>query len=188
MAEKLIRSKKQVKEYAEVFTPSHIVKKMVDLVDEQLGTEDYAFKTWFDPACGLGQFPLEILERKLLWCQRNSNPMGMLRALSSVYGVDIQKDSILECRKRMLELFYKYVPAPVDSFIEAAAPSIVEANFIVGDTINRPEDIVFLEYHEENFPFNVTENRLSDMVGEEYMKALEKRRKREAKKQAKKRD
>ena len=66
--EKLIKSKQRVKDYAEVFTPSRVVKQMVDLIDEEMGDDHYGFKTWFDPAVGTGNFPAEILHRKLQWC------------------------------------------------------------------------------------------------------------------------
>lgn len=36
MPEKLIKSKQRVKDFAEVFTPKHIVKNMCDLVPEEM--------------------------------------------------------------------------------------------------------------------------------------------------------
>lgn len=36
MPEKLIKSKQRVKDFAEVFTPAHIVKDMCDLVPEEM--------------------------------------------------------------------------------------------------------------------------------------------------------
>lgn len=38
MTEKLIKSKQRVKDFAEVFTPKHIVKDMCDLVPEEMWT------------------------------------------------------------------------------------------------------------------------------------------------------
>ena len=38
MPEKLIKSKQRVKDFAEVFTPQHIVKDMCDLVPQEMWT------------------------------------------------------------------------------------------------------------------------------------------------------
>lgn len=185
MAEKLIKSKERVAKFAEVFTPSHIVKKMVDLIDKEMGDEDYAFKTWFDPAVGTGNFPVEILERKLKWCdEHNIDNKNKIRALSSIYAVDIQEDNVIETRQRLLDILMQHLNHP-SVYDIAVAESVLEANIMLGDTINRPEDIIFLVWNEQSFPYPVGGCRLSDMVGEDIMKDIEKRRKAKAKKLAK---
>lgn len=84
MSEKLIKSKQRVKDFAEVFTPAHIVKDMCDLVPEEMWTN--VETTFLEPACGTGNFLVEILERKFKLCKDWEDG---LRALKSVYGVDI---------------------------------------------------------------------------------------------------
>lgn len=160
---------------------------MVDLVDKEMGDENYAFKTWFDPAVGTGNFPAEILERKLEWCKSHKLSEGeMLRALSSIYAVDIQEDNVLETRDRLFRIFRKYMGCGDDyPILQSLAKEILKANIILGDTINESEKIVFLKYEKIGFPFAVTEHKLSDMLGKDYMKDLEKRRKARTKKQQK---
>lgn len=182
MVEKLIKSKKRVKEFAEVFTPEHIVKKMVSLVDENFDDEDYGFKTWFDPAVGTGNFPAEILERKMQWCDKHQlGNKEKLRSLASIYAVDIQEDNVEECRERLKKIVVNYLNRPSVWDI-TVAESILEANIIIGDTINEPEKIVFLSWSKHTFPTPDNETKLSDMLEKDYMKDLEKRRKKVQKK------
>jgi len=62
LPEKLIKSKRRVKEFGEVFTPEFIVKQMCDLCEPTISQVD---KKVFEPTCGNGNFLVEILNRKL---------------------------------------------------------------------------------------------------------------------------
>ena len=55
-------------------------------------------KTFCDPACGNGNFLIWILLRKIA---KGHNP---LEALKTVYGADIMRDNIQECRLRLLKV------------------------------------------------------------------------------------
>ena len=100
-----INSKERVKEFGEVFTPDSIVNDMLDLVDEQLEhNESYIDKTYLEPACGDGQFLIRILYRKLKVVEQmplEKRPLGLVKALASIYGVDIQADNVVASRNRM---------------------------------------------------------------------------------------
>lgn len=184
MREKLIKSKERVSKFAEVFTPSHIVKQMVDLIDKEMGDKDYGFKTWFDPAVGTGNFPAEILERKMKWCEeRGLDNKEKLRSLASIYAVDIQQDNVEECRDRLKQIAINHLSHP-SVWDTAIAESVLEANIMLGDTINKPEKIVFLSWSKHTFPIPDNETKLSDMLGEDYMKDLEKRRNKKTKKES----
>lgn len=116
MTEKLIKSKKRVKDLGEVFTPVKVVKEMCDNIEKEY--EEYVFspdKTFLEPACGTGNFLIEILERKLARCKDWND---VLTSIQSIYGVDIMSDNVEESRKRMFELAMKIV---------------LEKNIIVGD-------------------------------------------------------
>lgn len=82
---------------AECFTPSKLVNEMLDKLIEygkdQVTGED---KTYLDPACGNGNMLAEVLKRKL---SLGHNPSI---AISTVYGCDIMRDNIRECRLRLL--------------------------------------------------------------------------------------
>ncbi|GIW02365.1 N-6 DNA methylase [Roseiflexus sp.] len=56
------KSRQRVTDYGEVLTPQHIVNAMLDLVKQETERIDSRF---LEPACGTGNFLIEILERKL---------------------------------------------------------------------------------------------------------------------------
>lgn len=61
-----VKSKQRVADHGEVFTNEREVKAMVDLVWRAFGTSEQKIsKTFLEPACGSGNFLVEILERKL---------------------------------------------------------------------------------------------------------------------------
>lgn len=98
MAEKLIKSKERVKKFAEVFTPAHIVNDMLNLLPEDAFLPD---KTFLEPACGNGNFLVEILRRKLKYCKCDGE---CLEALSSIYAIDIQADNVEESKHRLFNI------------------------------------------------------------------------------------
>lgn len=134
MPEKLIKSKQRVKDFAEVFTPKHIVKDMCDLVPEEMWTN--VETTFLEPACGTGNFLAEILERKFKLCE---NWEDGLRALKSVYGIDIQQDNVEETKIRLFDMYIKQFPkSPALSGLIAA--QILEQNIVCGDFIKEWTD------------------------------------------------
>ena len=58
----LIKSKQRVADHGEVFTPTWLVEKMLDLVKEETERIDSRV---LEPACGSGNFLVPILQRKL---------------------------------------------------------------------------------------------------------------------------
>lgn len=129
MPEKLIKSKQRVKDFAEVFTPKHIVKDMCDLVPEEMWKN--VETTFLEPACGTGNFLAEILERKFKLCE---NWEDGLRALKSICGIDIQQDNVEEAKGRLFEMYIKQFPkSPAISGLIAA--QILEHNIVCGDFI-----------------------------------------------------
>lgn len=108
-----IKSKENVKDFGEVFTPDSIVNDMLDLVDnalkeENISPEEYLAKTYLEPSCGDGQFLIRILDRKLASIVNNTAKenweLATLKALSTIYGVDIQSINVEQSKRRMMEL------------------------------------------------------------------------------------
>ena len=108
-----IKSKENVKDFGEVFTPDSIVNDMLDLVDnalkeENITPEEYLAKTYLEPSCGDGQFLVRILDRKLACIQQSVAPehqeLALVKALATIYGVDIQDVNVRASKRRMLEL------------------------------------------------------------------------------------
>ena len=107
MAERQIKSRERVAERGEVFTAEREVNAMLDLVKQETERIDSRF---LEPACGNGNFLVEILRRKLEVIRRQyQKQLGELElqttiALSSIYGVDIMKDNVEECCQRLLDI------------------------------------------------------------------------------------
>jgi type I restriction-modification system DNA methylase subunit len=88
------RNKARIKATGEVFTPTSLVQKKLDKLDQVLFTDPT--KTFLDPSCGDGQFLSEVLIRKV------ENGIDFETALSTIYGVDLMSDNILLCQERLL--------------------------------------------------------------------------------------
>lgn len=126
---KQIKSKDRVNKFAEVFTAEREVKAMCDLIPDDVWQN--IDSTFLEPACGNGNFLVEILKRKLDLCE---NAEQGLRALKSVYGIDIQQDNVEESKQRLFDMFVKKFPkASALTGIEAAA--ILEQNIICGNSL-----------------------------------------------------
>lgn len=157
---KQIKSKQRVKEHAEVFTAEREVKAMCDLIPAE--TWEDITSTFLEPACGTGNFLAEIYSRKLQWCK---NEKDGLKALNSIYGVDIQADNVAESRLRLVEMFVDKFPEASD-FVRITALAIATNNIICDDFLN---------------PQTETLKSWGCTADEKYVKAIEKIKKREVK-------
>ena len=87
------RMGERVKETAELFTPTDTVIEMIELS----GVNNYSKeKTVLDPACGDGQFLVTIKWLKVLYFG-----MSEQDALNDIYGIDIMRDNVDLCKKRL---------------------------------------------------------------------------------------
>lgn len=108
MANKLIKSKSRVADFGEVFTPEFIVNNMLDLVKNE--TENINSK-FLEPACGNGNFLIEVLKRKLLIIKnrykksQHEYETNSIIAIGSLYGIDLMSDNVKECKKRLFDCF-----------------------------------------------------------------------------------
>ena len=89
--------KKRRKQAVEVFTPDSLVNEMLAKLEEYSKNPWRKGKTFCDPACGNGNFLIAILKKKM--AQRNRKSID---ALKNIYGADIMRDNIAECRWRLL--------------------------------------------------------------------------------------
>ena len=87
------RDKQRIQSTAEIFTPTDLVLEMIERTGvERLG----AGKTVLDPACGDGQFLMAVKCVKVYMHQ-----MSEQEALQDIYGVDIMRDNVDLCKKRL---------------------------------------------------------------------------------------
>lgn len=115
----------RVKDFGEVFTLEDVVKKMCDLIPEDVWQD--VDKTFLEPTCGNGNFLVEILERKLKFCKTKKSKID---ALKSIYGVDILEDNVVETRNRLGKIMIKNKNIVKDEIDE-----ILNLNIICGDTL-----------------------------------------------------
>ena len=138
-----IKTRQRVRDLAEVFTHEREVKAMLDLVPDMFpnGSLKTVDKKFLEPACGSGNFLEEILRRKLAGIRYGKiNSVSryehwLLRALASIYGVDISEDNVQESRVRLLEVLRSHYHndantiVPTEGFV-SAAETIVHTNIL----------------------------------------------------------
>ena len=97
-----IKSRQRVVDHGEVFTNPREVNAMLDLVRDESFRLDSRF---LEPACGDGNFLIEILRRKLSLLQdlksQTEWEFQSLIAVGSCYGIDILPDNAEACRTRL---------------------------------------------------------------------------------------
>lgn len=97
-----IKSRQRVADHGEVFTNPREVNAMLDLVRDESFRLDSRF---LEPACGDGNFLIEILRRKLSLLQDTKSQteweFKSLIAVGSCYGIDILPDNAEACRTRL---------------------------------------------------------------------------------------
>lgn len=127
---KQIKSKQRVRERGEVFTAEREVKAMCDLIPEDEIWSDIP-KTFLEPACGTGNFLVEIFERKLKYCKDEKDG---LKGLASIVGIDIAEDNCFEARVRLMSMYCKAFPKASSASLLLAA-AILQNNIICGDSL-----------------------------------------------------
>ncbi len=132
----LIKSKKRVADHAEVFTPSWMVEAMLDLVKFETQRIDSRF---LEPACGSGNFLVEVLKRKLAAVELKYGKSDFERrhfalfGVMCIYGIELLPDNIAECRANLLEIFGEYLQVTESDEIYRAAFYVLSQNLVHGD-------------------------------------------------------
>ena len=129
-----IKSKRRVKEFAEVFTAEREVKAMCDLVPQEVW--ENITSTFLEPACGNGNFLVEIYARKLERCKDEKDG---LKALASIVGIDIQQDNVYESRLRLRSMFLDKFPN-ANSFCLYMLATILCNNIICADSLVKMQE------------------------------------------------
>jgi hypothetical protein len=88
------RNKLRIKQTAELFTPTNLVREILDKLPRELFADPE--KTFLDNSCGDGQLLSEVFIRKV------ENNIDFEKALSTIYGVDLMPDNVQLCRDRLL--------------------------------------------------------------------------------------
>jgi hypothetical protein len=149
----LVRSRQRVADHGEVFTPSWTVEAMLDLVKNESERVDSRF---LEPACGSGNFLVQVLLRKLATVEKVygqnvfERSHHALLGLMCIYGIELLLDNAEECRANLLDIFSLFLGEKADPQLIDAAAVVVHANIIQGDAISMAtpsgESIVFPEW------------------------------------------
>ena len=130
-----VKSKKRVTDHGEVFTDHKEVNAMLDLVKQETENIESRF---LEPACGTGNFLVEILRRKLTIVEKRYSKSQLeferyaIAALCSIYGVELLSDNVKECRQRLLGIFTHFY---ISNFIKAKSNFLQSAEFILSRNI-----------------------------------------------------
>jgi hypothetical protein len=158
-----VKSKQRVADHGEVFTAQREVNAMLDLVKQETERIESRF---LEPACGTGNFLVEILKRKLAVVENRYAKSQIeyeryaIIAISSIYGVDILQDNVQTCRDRLLGIFTHYYlknyKKEINPEFLKAAEFILSKNILWGDALTlktpevQPKPIVFAEWSAVN--------------------------------------
>jgi hypothetical protein len=148
-----IKSRDRVRDLAEVYTHTREVHAMLALIPNMFRDIDSRF---LEPACGHGNFLVAILGRKLHLINEKRHggtphwyEFAVLRAVASIYAIDISDDNVLEAQERMHAVIDKefadrgYEPTPR---FETALAAILSANVVRGDTLQDLQAIRLVDW------------------------------------------
>ena len=138
-----------------------MVEAMLDLVKQETERIDSRF---LEPACGNGNFLVEVLKRKLAVVDSRYSKSQLewehysVIAVSSIYGVDILEDNAQECRERLFGIYKAWYSKLFKQVNEECLRSIqflLSRNILWGDALDftNPETkqpIVFSEWNAVN--------------------------------------
>jgi len=134
----LVKSKKRVADHGEVFTPAWMVEAMLDLVKEETERIDSRF---LEPACGSGNFIVQILKRKLAAVELKFGKSEFERqhyallGLMCIYGIELLADNIAECRANVLDVFADYLNLVESGDLYLPAMYVLSTNLVHGDAL-----------------------------------------------------
>ena len=137
-----VKSKARVADFGEVNTSEREINAMLDLVKQETERLDSRF---LEPACGDGNFLIEVLNRKLeiLVKKYKKNQYEFERnsvvVVGSIYGVDILQDNAQSAKERLFNRFFevyeKYFKKNLNENLVESLRFILNKNIIHGDAL-----------------------------------------------------
>jgi hypothetical protein len=155
-----IRTRERVRDLAEVYTHKREVDAMLDLVADMFPSKQDPRNTdrkFFEPAAGSGNFLEEILRRKLAFItiaryrRAEVYEHRILRALASIYAIDIDPDNVQECKDRLRAVLNSHLDNDLNTRVvsdgfASAVDVMLETNIICADTLKDAHAIEFVDY------------------------------------------
>jgi len=149
-----IRSRERVRDLAEVFTQERDIRAMFSHIADAFESLDIKF---LEPSCGSGNFLVEILDRKLLLVSfreaenQERYEHSLIRALASIYGIDISCENTAESRARLARTILRHYQRdapkiePTRGFL-GAVEQVLEFNIVQGNSLTGVADIEFCDW------------------------------------------
>ena len=130
---------------------------MLDLVKEEAERIDSRF---LEPACGTGNFLVEIMSRKMEAVRRQfvknrfEYDQASAMAVSSMYGVELLPDNVDACRNRLLtqylETYRQHQHQEASPELERCISFLLRKNILCGDALtmlrDNGEPVTFCEW------------------------------------------
>lgn len=154
-----IKSRERVSAHGEVFTNLREVRAMLDLVKPETERMDSRF---LEPACGDGNFLIEILRRKLAICEKRVKDKQFTQlqyehdavwAVSSLYGIELLEDNVASCRERLLGHFTeqysnlfksKCKPECIETVRYILSKNIIHGDALTYKRVDRPDEWIHI--------------------------------------------
>ncbi len=163
----------------EIFTSPEGVARILDsLKKENPKAFTNPTQTFIDPAAGEGAITTAVLSRKLNSQARKTSgttleqlQRNMLKALSSVYSVELHADNVAELKKNMQKVFLDHYREQIGEDLNKNTPlfkkmqEIIDANNIQGDYLELMEgnaeklNEAFREWSDEDLSLNDVANK-----------------------------
>lgn len=158
------KTRERVRDLAEVYTNEREVNAMLDLVADMFPSDERPRdigRTFLEPACGAGNFLVAILDRKLAYVKFGGGGLyrsvatfetAVLKALSSIYGIDIDPENVEQSQHFLKADVAHHVnlhlnTVPVTDGFWSAVDAILATNIIRADTLKDAQTIRLAEYH-----------------------------------------
>ena len=155
--ERQVVSRQRVADHGEVYTAKREVCAMLDLVKEETERIDSRF---LEPACGNGNFLVEILSRKMEAVRRQfvrnryEYDLASAQAVSSMYGVELLPDNVEACRQRLLtqylDTYRQHLHVDASPELVRCISFLLRKNILCGDALTMLQDngepITFCEW------------------------------------------
>jgi hypothetical protein len=138
-----IKDKSRVSNFGEVLTSKREVLDMLNLVSTEILRLDSRF---LEPACGDGNFLIEVLNYKLKILEKNYSKNQYefekfsVKIFTTIYGIDILEDNIISARERLFnqyfDLYNKKFKSSINKKCVECIKYILELNLVHADALS----------------------------------------------------
>lgn len=155
-----IKTRQRVRDLAEVYTHAREVTAMLDMVPDMFPSEGDPTNTdrkFFEPSAGSGNFLEEIFRRKIAFITQERYRSSLqyehrlLRAVASIYAVDIDSDNVAESKDRMRHVLQSHLDNDLNTKVPTAGfasalETILNTNIVQADTLVELGTLEWIDY------------------------------------------